>query len=420
MTDAPHVATEVTPNIPPSTEALIQFNPFVPEFRDNPYLFYAELREADPVHWAEGFGFWVISRYADCVTMLRNSHGSTNPRDWERYNDYVASLGGEGAAYDMQSKWMLLKNPPDHTRLRKLVTKAFTPRVVEGMRPHIQNIVDDLLDQVQAKGHFDIIGDLAFPLPVIVIAELIGVPVDDRDQFKEWTGALARSLDPVVTPEIVEAANDATDSFVEYFVRLVAKRRAQPQEDMLSALIAVEEEGDRLTEDELLSNVILLFAAGHETTMNLIGNGMLALFRNPDQLTKLKAEPSLIQTAVEEFLRYDGSVQITARVVLEDLEIGGKLIRKNQQSLILLGAANHDPAQFVNPDQLDITRQDNPHITFSHGIHHCLGAPLARVEAQIAVNTLLRRMPDITLASESVEWREMITLRGLRALPVTC
>lgn len=314
---------------------------------------------------------------------------------------------------------MLLKNPPDHTRLRKLVTKAFTPRIVEGMRPHIQNIVDDLLERVQAKGSFDIIGDLAFPLPVIVIAELIGVPVEDRDQFKEWTGALARSLDPVVTQEIVEAANNATDSFVEYFTRLVAKRRSQPQEDMLSALIAVEEEGDRLTEDELLSNIILLFAAGHETTMNLIGNGMLALFRNPDQLAKLKADPTLIQTAVEEFLRYDGSVQITARVALEDLAIGGTLIHKNQQSLILLGAANHDPAQFANPDQLDITRQDNPHLTFGHGIHHCLGAPLARVEAQIAITTLLRRMPNIQLATDHVEWREMITLRGLRELPVT-
>ena len=271
----------------------------------------------------------------------------------------------------------------------------------------------------KSKDRFDIIADLAFPLPVIVIAELIGVPVEDRDQFKEWTGALARSLDPVVTPEIMEAANSATDSFVDYFTRLVAKRRAQPQADMLSVLIAVEEEGDRLTEDELLSNIILLFAAGHETTMNLIGNGMLALFRHPDQLAKLKADPSLIETAVEEFLRYDGSVQVTARVALEDIELGGKLIQQNQQSLILLGSANHDPAKFDKPDTLDITRQDNPHITFSHGIHHCLGAPLARVEAQLAINTLLRRMPNIQLAADHVEWREMITLRGLRELLVT-
>lgn len=397
----------------------IEFNPFVPEFRNNPYPFYYELRQADPVHWSEAFRFWVITRYADCVTLLRHSKASTNPRDWERYNDYMEALGGEGPAADMQQKWMLLRNPPDHTRLRKLVTKAFTPRVVEGMRPHIQSIVDDLLNLGHSKSSFDIIADLAFPLPVIVIAELIGVPVEDRDQFKEWTGALARSLDPVVTPEIAQAANSATDSFVDYFTHLVAERRTRPREDLLSALIAVEEEGDRLTEDELLSNIILLFAAGHETTMNLIGNGMLALFRTPDQLAKLKADPSLIETAVEEFLRYDGSVQVTARVALEDIELGGKRIHKNQQSLLLLGSANHDPAKFDHPDTLDITRQDNPHLTFGHGIHHCLGAPLARVEAQLAINTMLRRLPNIKLAADKVEWREMITLRGLRELPVT-
>ena len=413
MTDVPRPAGEETSSASP-----VEFNPFVPEFRENPYRFYHQLRQADPVHWSDNFNFWVLTRYADCVSLLRHSQGSANPRDWEHYNDYVEALGGEGAAADMEQKWMLLRNPPDHTRLRKLVTKAFTPRVVEGMRPHIQQIVDDLLDRVAAQDGFDIIRDLAFPLPVIVIAELIGVPIEDRDQFKEWAGTLARSLDPVVTPEIVQAANSATESFVAYFTRLIAERRTRPQQDMLSALIAVEEAGDRLTEDELLSNTILLFAAGHETTMNLIGNGMLALFRHPDQLAKLKADPSLIRTAVEEFLRYDGSVQITARVALQDLEIGGKQIHKSQQTLILLGAANHDPAQFANPDRLDIARQDNPHITFSHGIHHCLGAPLARVEAQIAVQTLLRRMPRLRLATDAVEWREMVTLRGLRALPV--
>ena len=402
------------------TSPPVEFNPFVPAFRDNPYRSYRQLRQTDPVHWSDTFNFWVLTRYADCVSLLRHSQASVNPRDWERYNDYVEALGGEGAAADMEQHWMLLKNPPDHTRLRKLATKAFTPRVVEGMRPHIQHIVDDLLDQVAARDGFDIIADLAFPLPVIVIAELIGVPVQDREQFKEWTGTLARSLDPVITPEIAQAADRATESFVAYFTHLIAERRARPQQDMLSALIAVEEEGDRLSQDELLANVILLFAAGHETTMNLIGNGMLALFRHPDQLARLRADPGLIQTAVEEFLRYDGSVQMTFRAALDDIEIGGKRIRKNQQALILLGSANHDPAQFANPDQLDITRQDNPHITFSHGIHHCLGAPLARIEAQLAINSLLERLPRLRLATDAVEWREMVTLRGLRELPVAC
>ena len=410
---SPDTATPAQPEIP------LEFNPLLQEFRQNPYPIYHQFREADPVHWSEMFGFWVCTRYDDIVAILRHSQASANPRDWERFDDYVEALGGTGPAGDMQSRWMLLKNPPDHTRLRKLVTKAFTPRVVENMRPHVQDIVHDLLDAGQAKGSFDIIQDLAFPLPVIVIAELIGVPTQDREYFKDWTTALARSLDPVITPEIVQTADKATEDLIAYFTTLVAERRDSPQADLLSGLIAAEEEGDKLDEDELLATAILLFAAGHETTMNLIGNGMLALFRNPDQMAKLQAEPALIKTAVEEFLRYDGSVQITARVALEDIEIGGKTIRKNQQALLLLGAANRDPAHFSDPDRLDITRQENPHLTFGHGIHHCLGAPLARVEAQIAINSILHRMPDIHLSTDQLEWRDMLTLRGLQALPVT-
>ena len=410
---SPDAATPAQPEMP------LEFNPLLQEFRQNPYPIYHQFREADPVHWSEMFGFWVCTRYDDIVAITRHSQASANPRDWERFDDYVEALGGTGPAGDMQSRWMLLKNPPDHTRLRKLVTKAFTPRVVENMRPHVQDIVHDLLDAGQAKGSFDIIQDLAFPLPVIVIAELIGVPTKDREYFKDWTTALARSLDPVITPEIVQTADKATEDLIAYFTTLVAERRDSPQADLLSGLIAAEEEGDKLDEDELLATAILLFAAGHETTMNLIGNGMLALFRNPDQMAKLQAEPALIKTAVEEFLRYDGSVQITARVALEDIEIGGKTIRKNQQALLLLGAANRDPAHFSDPDRLDITRQENPHLTFGHGIHHCLGAPLARVEAQIAINSMLHRMPDIHLSTDQLEWRDMLTLRGLQALPVT-
>ncbi len=417
LTESQSPASDATTSAQPETP--LEFNPLLHEFRQNPYPTYHRFREADSVHWSEMFGFWVCTRYDDIVAILRHSKASANPRDWERFDDYVEALGGTGPAGDMQSRWMLLKNPPDHTRLRKLVTKAFTPRVVENMQTHIQDIVNDLLDDVQGKNGFDIIQDLAFPLPVIVIAELIGVPTEDREYFKDWTAALARSLDPVITPEIAQAADKATEDLIAYFTTLVAERRSNPQDDLLSGLIAAEEEGDKLDEDELLATAILLFAAGHETTMNLIGNGMLALFRNPDQMAKLQAEPVLITTAVEEFLRYEGSVQITARVALEDIEIGGRTIRKNQQALLLLGAANHDPAHFSDPDRLDITRQENPHLTFGHGIHHCLGAPLARVEAQIAINSMLRRMPDIQLATDELEWRDMLTLRGLKALPVT-
>jgi cytochrome P450 len=247
---------------------------------------------------------------------------------------------------------------------------------------------------------------------------MLGVPVEDRDKFKAWTRDLARTLDPILSPEILEAGDAATLAFIDYFKALVEKRRKDPQDDVLSALIAAEEQGDRLSEDELLATAILLLGAGHETTMNLIGNGLLALFRNPAQLEKLKADPTLIQSAVEEFLRFDGPVQMTARTALEPVEIGGRTIEKGQQAVIVLAAANRDPAQFADPDSLDIARKENPHIAFSHGIHYCVGAPLARAEAQIVFETLLRRMPKLRLQTEELEWRETVTLRGLKALPV--
>jgi pimeloyl-[acyl-carrier protein] synthase len=398
----------------------VEFNPFLPEFRENPYPFYHRLRSVDPVHWSDIAGRWVLTRYGDCVAVLRDAtRFSADPNTWSGFPDFVAAQGGPGPLMEMQTNWMLMKDPPDHTRLRMLVTKAFTPRVAEGMRPRVQAIVDNLLDDVQAAGHMDLIANLAFPLPTIVICEMLGVPVEDREQFKGWTRDLARSLDPIVTPEIIAAADQATVAFADYFRSLVATRRKNPQNDLLSGLIAAEERGDHLTEDELLATAILLLGAGHETTMNLIGNGTLALLCNPDQLTKLQHDPTLMPSAVEEFLRYDGSVQMTARTALTDVEIGGKTIPKGVQAIIILGAANRDPAQFLDPDRLDITRPDNRHIVFSYGIHHCLGAPLARVEGQVTINTLLRRMPNLRLTGEPLEWRETVTLRGLKALPVT-
>jgi cytochrome P450 len=405
------------PNL--ETVTSVEFNPLLPEFRVNPYPFYHQLRAADPVHWSGFLGFWVLSRYADCVAVLRDAtRFSADPKDLAIDPRLMSDLGADRPLMQMQEKWMLLMNPPDHTRLRTLVTKAFTPRVVEGMRPRIQDLVDQLLDTVQAAGTMDVIADLAYPLPAIVIAGMLGVPVEDRDKLKDWSSTLARTLDPIVTPEVLTAGDEATLAFIDYFSNLVAKRRQDPQDDLLSGLIAAEEQGDRLSEDELLATAILLFGAGHETTMNLIGNGLLALFRHPDQLEKLRHSPALIQSAVEEFLRYDGPVQMTARTAMENLEIGGRAVSKGQQVIILLGAANRDPAQFPDPDRLDITRAENRHIAFSHGIHYCLGAPLARVEAQITINTLLRRVPALQLKNEDLEWREMVTLRGLKALPI--
>ncbi len=410
--------SDPTPEVQVASPA--EFNPLAAEFRANPHPAYARLRAEDPVHWSPFLGFWVLTRYADCASVLRDGKRfSADPHDLAIYEALMQSLGEDRPLGKMQRKWLLLLNPPDHTRLRTLVTKAFTPRVVENLRPRIQAIVDGLLDKVQDAGAMDVIADLSYPLPVTVIAEMLGVPAEDCEMFKVWTTDLARTLDPILSPEVLDAGDAAAIAFSDYFKALVAKRRKDPQADLFSALVVAEEQGDRLTEEELIATAVLLFGAGHETTMNLIGNGLLALFRHPDQLAKLKADPTLIPNAIEEFLRFDGPVQMTARTALADLDIGGKTIAKGQQAILALTAANRDPAQFTDPDRFDITRKDNTHIAFSHGIHYCLGAPLARVEAQLAIATLLRRFPHLHLATEDLEWREMVTLRGLKSLPIT-
>ena len=260
---------------------------------------------------------------------------------------------------------------------------------------------------------------IAYPLPVLVICEMLGVPAKDRDIFQAWSGDVARTLDPIQTPETVERGHAVVARMCDYFHRLIAELRQSPKEDLLSAMIMAEEQGDRLTEEELLANCILLFSAGHETTVNLIGNGMLALLHYPDQRKKLEEHPDLIESAVEEFLRYEGPVQITGRGVQQDTEIGGKLIHKGERLFTIVAAANRDPAQFPHADRLDITRRENRHLAFGYGIHFCLGAALARLEAQSAIGTMLRRMPHLTLQTDTPQWRPAFTLRGLQTLPVT-
>jgi len=316
---------------------------------------------------------------------------------------------------------MLDRDPPDHTRLRSLVSKAFTPRVVEGLRPRIQQIVDGLVERALAKGGMDLIEEFAYPIPVIVICEMLGVPVADHERFKGWSLDIARGLDAIMLPpDSVVGMRSGTSrrALAEYFRGLIAERRAAPREDLLSALIAAEEAGDTLSEDELLATCILLLVAGHETTVNLIGNGTYALLRHRDELRRLRENPGLIGTAVEELLRYDGPVQRTARIPSEDVTIDGRKIRAGEMVMPFIGAADRDPAQFPDPDRLDIARADNRHIAFGWGIHFCLGAPLARVEGQIAINTLLQRLPKLALATEKPEHRQSLTLRGLTSLPV--
>jgi cytochrome P450 len=309
-------------------------------------------------------------------------------------------------------------DPPDHTRIRSLVSKAFTPRRVEKLRARVAELVDELL---HGKGReIDLVRDLAYPLPVIVIAELLGVPAKDRDRFKRWSEELSAILDPLSAGGRLGRANRAFADAAHYMRRIFEERRREPRDDLVSALVAAEEAGDRLSEIELLSVTMLILGAGHETTTNLIGNGVLALLRNPAERRRLADEPDLAASAVEELLRYDSPVQLTDRVTTEPMELGGQSIKERKAVVLLLGAANRDPEAFAEPDRLHLARTDNRHVAFGHGIHFCVGAALARLEAQVAIPELLRRYPDMRLAREprADDWKKSIVLRGLKTLPL--
>ncbi len=390
-----------------------EFDPRSPEFRANPYPTYDLLRAAAPVLYWDAWGIWFLSRYDDCDSLLRDAR--LGHSSWA----FDAAPAVQQPLFEMQSHWMLIKNPPDHTRLRSLVHKAFTPRMVEQMRGQVQAITDGLLDRVEGQGQADLIAALAYPLPVTVIAQMLGIPPQDHDQFHVWSDDLARSLDLTDDPAVYDRAGRSAVALTAYLHDIIARRRREPQADLLTALIQAEEAGGRLSEEELYATVALLLIAGHETTINLIGNGTLALLRHADQLQRLRDHPDLIVPAVEELLRYDSPVQLTSRVALQDIEVRGQKIYAGQQVAFLLGAANHDPARFAAPHRLDIGREPNPHLAFGKGIHYCLGAPLARLEGQIALSTLLRRLPQLALADAPIEYRDNLTLRGLAHLWVT-
>ena len=390
------------------------FEPTTPAFQADPYSFYHRLRREDPVHRTRG-NFWVVTRYPDVITVLRDQRFGR-----EDFGPMVSAVYGEDSEHVPRP--MVFRDPPAHTRLRSLVSKVFTSRVVQAMRPHIQEIVDRLIDRVHDSRAMDVIADLAYPLPVTVICEMLGVPPEDHATMRQWTADITRSLDALGLPsdrEIVKRGRAARLALGEYFRGLLPERRRSPRADLLSLLIAAEEEGDKLSEDELLATCVLIFIAGHETTVNLIGNGLFALLRHPDQLQRLQADPMRIAVAVEELLRYDSPVQRTARVTKTEVELGGKKIPRHALVVAAIGAANRDPEHFPDPDRLDIGRRANDHVAFGFGIHFCLGAPLARIEGQVALGTLLRRLPRIALAGETPQWRESSTLRGLRALPVS-
>jgi cytochrome P450 len=396
------------------------FNPLAPEFIRDPYPHYARLRATDPMHQT-AFGSFVASRHAEASLVLRDKRFGKDfaERTIRRYGP--KSL--EEPVFRSMSHWMLQKDPPDHARLRGLVVKAFTARRVEDMRPRIQQVVDETLDRIIPQGRMDLIEDFAFRLPVTIICDMLGIPEEQRELFYTGSRDGGRLLDPVpLSPEEIAKGNAGNLMAAMYFQQLFDLRRKQPGDDLITQLVQAEEDGSKLSNEELTANIILLFGAGHETTVNLIGNGLLALHRNPDQLALLKANPGLITNAIEEFLRYDSSVQLTGRVALEDIEdLGGKRIPKGENVLCLLGSANHDPAVYPDrPGSLDITRPNVKPLSFGGGIHFCLGAQLARIEAEIAIASLLRRLPDLRLDdAENPQWRPTFVLRGLKELPAS-
>ena len=386
------------------------FDPFDPTIVVDPYPYYRRMREQDPIHWNDQIPAWFLTRHRDVVELLRDDRFSADRTRSARFTPPKPDPRRAGTS-------MQVLDPPEHTRLRGLVSKAFTPRMVERLKPRIEEITADLIDRLDGSGVVDLVSGLAYPLPVIVIAEMLGVPTKDRKTFQNWSRTLVRGLDPQLTEDERKAMFGARDALKGYLRKILDQRRREPQEDLFSGLVAAEEQGDFLSEQELVSLCSLLLVAGHETTVNLLGSGTLALIENPDQLERLRSDPTLVSKAVEELLRYTSPVQWTDRLAAEDMEIEGRRILAMQSVIGILGAANRDPEVFSDPDRLDLGRDPNPHLAFGRGIHFCLGAPLARLEAQIALSMLLDRFPDLRLAGEP-ELRPTRVLRGLKRLPV--
>jgi cytochrome P450 len=384
----------------------------------DPYPLYHRLRTEDPVHWDPFLHAWVVTRYADVVTVLYRFSASRTPTP-----EQLAAIGLDSLApiARVMVRQMLFLDAPAHTRLRSLAAHAFTPRRVAVLREHIADIVERLLDAVTPRGRMDVIADLAAPLPAIVTAEMLGVPVEDHVKLKAWSADFAEVLGNFQhNPERAARTLAATEAMTAYFRDAVREQRARPREGLIHALLTAEIDGDRLTEDEVVANCIITMVGGQETTTNLIGNGVLSLLRHPDQLAWVRETPALIASAVEELLRYESPTQHTARVAPDDVELGGTPIRKRQGVIAVMGAANRDPERFADPDRLDLGRPDNRHLAFGWGAHFCFGAPLARIEGQLAFAALLRRFPDLALVPDApLVWRPNLALRGLETLHVS-
>ncbi|HEV3511535.1 MAG TPA: cytochrome P450 [Candidatus Sulfotelmatobacter sp.] len=388
-----------------------------PEVLANPYPLYRQLRREDPVHWDPFLHAWVVTRYDDVVHVLHHFSAQRTPTPEQLSSLNLSALNPIAAVMVRQ---MLFLDPPDHTRLRALASAAFTPRRVEQLRSHIREVMDGLLDSVIQQGHMDILADFASPAPAIVTAELLGVPVSDHAQLKEWSQDFAEMLGNFQhNPDRFGRVLRSVEHLCDYFRRAMREQQYHPRAGLIQAMMTAEVDGARLTEEEIVANLIVTMVGGQETTTNLIGNGVLTLLRHPDDLERLRADPSLIPAAVEELLRYESPSQHTARLAPADVELGGKQIRKRQAVIAVMGAGNRDPERFPDPDRLDLARKDNRHLAFGWAAHFCFGAALARLEGQIAFDRILARLSNLALNTRAtLEWRQNLGLRGLTALPV--
>jgi pimeloyl-[acyl-carrier protein] synthase len=405
------VSTASVTNGQPSLYRLLD-----PDVLADPYPLYRQLREHDPVAWDPFLHAWVVTNYAGVLTVLHKFSADRTPTP-----DQLAAMGMKSLepVAEVMVRQMLFMDAPAHTRLRGLCSSAFTSRRVDHLRPHIQEIADDLINRVQPQGRMDVIADFAAPLPAIVTAELLGVPTSDHQQLKSWSADFAEMLGNFQhNPDRVSRVLRTVEEMTRYFRAAIREQERRPRHGLIQLLLDASEGGSHLSEDEVIANVIVTMVGGQETTTNLIGNGLLTLIRNPAALVRLRDDPSIIEPAVEELLRYESPSQHTARLAPEDLVIGGKQIKKREAVMAMMAAANRDPDRFPDPDRLDLARKDNRHVAFGWAAHFCFGAPLARIEGQVAFATLLRRLPDLALLPEPLVWRQNLGLRGLSALPV--
>lgn len=389
----------------------VRYDPYDPEFHADPHAKFHQLRTHDPVHFQQATGSWFVTRYDDVLSVLSDRRYSA-----DRFHLSEPEMLASPLIRALGSM-MLFKDPPAHTRMRSLVSKAFTPRAVTDMRPRTQTIAAELIERRADTGTMDVIEDFAAPLPVTVIASMLGIPPSDYPLFKRWSDDLIKIVDGTLAAAAFEQAERSAAEISGYLDETFAARRSEPRDDLVSRLVAARDENDALSNDELFATCVLLLIAGHETTTNLIGNGLFALLRNPEQLELLRRAPELIGNALEELLRFEPPFQLTSRVAAEDTELRGKAVRQGQEVVLGLAAANRDPERFADPDRLDITRTDVQHLAFGHGLHFCLGAALARIEGQVALEALIA-LPGLGLIDPTPTWKPGVALRGLERMPV--